>query len=195
MSKLIPAAAFALAFALSPALAQSDKSSSSSSSDGTASAKSGKKLDRADQKILRDMAESDMAEVETGKLAASKAQSDDVKKFAQQMQDDHGKNLDEVKSLADSKGAKLPSSPSMKHKAAAKKLESASGADFDKTYMAEMVKDHQEDLKKLKDASRKAKDADVKAAADKTASTVQGHLKMAQDIASGLGASQGSSSK
>ena len=91
--------------------------------------------------------------------------------------------LDEVKSLAQSKGVDLPSAPDAKHQKVMKKLQSASGADFDREYMRAMVKDHRDALKLTQRTAKGAKDADLKAAAQKAAPDIQDHLKMAQQIA------------
>lgn len=132
------------------------------------------------------IAQADMAEVQAGKLGASKASSDEVKKFAQHMVDDHGKHLNELRSMAKTKGIKLPSAPDKKHQDAMKKLESASGADFDRQFMTMMVKDHQDALKLVQDTAKNAKDADLKADAEKTSKVIQGHLDEAKKLASSL---------
>ena len=170
-------AALTLPFSVSAQDAKQDKAKSS--------------LDRKDSRALRDMGEADLAEVEAGKLAAQKASSPEVKKFAQQMVDDHGKALSDDKSLAQSKGAQPPSSPNKKHQSAMKKMESMSGEEFDHAYMQQMVKDHQETLKKLQDASKNAKDPDIKAAATKMAPIVQQHLQMARSLSGGEAAAGG----
>ena len=143
----------------------------------------GAKLSSGDQKILKDIAMADMAEVEGGKLAQSKGQSSEVKAFGQQMIDDHTSNLNEVKTLADARGVTLPTEPDAKHKAMAAKLEKMSGADFDKAYMKQAgVQDHKMVHSKLMTASKKAKDPDVKALVDKTEPVVAQHLKSAQQM-------------
>lgn len=142
------------------------------------------KSNQNDAKAIQELAEANMAEVEAGKLAQQKAKSDEVKKFAQHMVDDHGKMLDEVKKLAESKGVKLPAGPNATHKAAMKKLEAAAGDQFDKIYMQLMVKDHQETVNKVQTIARAAKDTDVKAAAEKALPNIKEHLKMAQQAAS-----------
>jgi putative membrane protein len=139
----------------------------------------------ADSRAIRDMGEANMAEVEAGKVAAQKGKSEEVKKFAQHMIDDHGKMLKEVQQLAQSKGVELPKSPNAKHQAAMKKLESASGDQFDQAYMRDMVQDHQETLKRVETIARSAKDADVKGAAQKAIPVVKEHLQMAQSIVAG----------
>jgi len=143
----------------------------------------GAKLSAGDEKILKDMAMANMAEVEGGKLAQSKSQSSEVKAFAQQMIDDHTANLNEVKALAQARGVTLPTEPDAKHKAMAAKLEKMSGDAFDKAYMKQAgVQDHKAVHAKLMAASKKAKDPEVKALVDKTEPVVAQHLKSAEQM-------------
>ncbi|MGI4843796.1 MAG: DUF4142 domain-containing protein [Janthinobacterium lividum] len=141
------------------------------------------KLSNADKKAMSDMAIANMAEVETGKLALSKSQNAEVKTFAQQMIDDHGKALSELQTLAQTKGVTLPTELDAKHKSMAAKLEKLSGDAFDKEYMKMAgLKDHKDTHAKLQKISKSAKDPDVKAAAEKTIPTVEQHLKAAQQM-------------
>ena len=137
-------------------------------------------------KHAHQIAQADLAEVQAGKLGVSKASSPEVKKFAQSMVDDHGKHLSELRTMAKNKGMQLPSAPAKKHQAAMKKLESASGAEFDKRFMTQMVKDHEDALKLVQDAAKNAKDAALKADAEKTAPVIQKHLDEAKRIAASL---------
>ena len=89
-------------------------------------------------------------------MAASKAQNPEVKSFAQKMVDDHGKMLEDLKSLAKSKGVALPDNAPMKEMAQSKLLEHKSGAEFDKDYMEHMVKDHEKDMKDTESIAAKA---------------------------------------
>jgi len=83
------------------------------------------------------------------------------------MVEEHSKGLSEGQSLAKAKRVEAPAAPNKKHRAAMKKLESQSGAGFDKAYMNQMVQDHQEALKLVRNASKNAKDAEIRAAAEK----------------------------
>jgi predicted outer membrane protein len=165
-----------------------DKSATSSmgasgAGQSAAGAATGAKLGAGDEKILKDMAMANMAEVEGGKLAQSKSQSSEVKAFAQQMIDDHTANLNEVKTLAQARGVTLPTEPDAKHKAMAAKLEKMSGDAFDKAYMKQAgVQDHKTVHAKLMAASKKAKDPEVKALVDKTEPVVAQHLKSAEQM-------------
>jgi len=150
---------------------------------GAASAQS---LNKGDQQILSDLAEANIAEVATAKIALQKGQSADVKKFAQQMVDDHSKGLQEVQKVAQAKNVTLPTEPSAKHKQAADQLSSLSGAAFDKAYLENAgVKDHKEAHAKVTDAQKKAQDADVKALAGKLQPVIDQHLQTVQGLTSG----------
>jgi predicted outer membrane protein len=151
----------------------------------TAAGGTGAKLSAADKKAVMDMAMADMAEVETGKLAVSKAQSPEVKAFGQQMVDDHGQALQKVQALAQARGVTLPTELDAKHKAMSAKLEKLSGAEFDKAYMAGAgVKDHKDTHAKLMSDAKKIKDPEVKALGDQHMPVVEQHLKAAQQMAS-----------
>jgi putative membrane protein len=145
-------------------------------------------LGKADQKIVMDMAQANMAEIEMAKLAQAKGQSDQVKTFAQQMIDDHTKALADVQQLAGAKGVTLPTELDAKHKAESDKLGALTGAAFDKAYMKQAgVADHKKVHSALVSAEKKAKDPDVKALAGKILPTVDQHLKAAQQMGSAAG--------
>ena len=175
--------------------AQAQTASTQMGASATAATASGTaKLTAADRKAIMDMAMSNMAEVEMGKMAQTKSQNAEVKAFAQKMVDDHGKALAEVQTLAQSKGVTLPTELDAKHKALAAKLDKANGTAFDKAYTKQGgVAAHKETLAKLQKASKAAKDADVKGQVDKTIPVVQEHLKHAEQVAGGKMGSTGSS--
>lgn len=136
----------------------------------------------ADHHFVMNVAEAGMAEVELGQLAADKASNAKVKEFAQRMVTDHGKAGDELKSLAASKNITLPASVSAKDNATKDRLSKLSAAAFDRAYMAEMVKGHQTAVAEFHKEANTGHDAEIKAWAAKTVSTVEEHLKMARDI-------------
>jgi len=163
--------------------AASPSMGASGAGQSAAGAATGAKLSAGDEKILKEMAMADMAEVEGGKMAQTKSQNSDVKAFAQQMVDDHTSNLNDVKALAQARGVTLPTEPDAKHKAMAAKLDKMSGDAFDKAYMKQAgVQDHKTVHAKLMTAAKKAKDADVKALVEKTEPVVAQHLKSAEQM-------------
>ncbi|ELQ5994608.1 DUF4142 domain-containing protein [Cronobacter dublinensis] len=148
-----------------------------------AQTESGAKLSAGDEKALKDMAQANINEVAAAKIALSKAESSDVKAYAQKMVDDHGNALTKVEAVAKQKGVTLPTEPDAKHKAMAEKLEKQSGDAFDKAYMENAgTKDHKMVLSKLQSDATKIKDPDVKALADAHTPVVEQHLKAAEEM-------------
>ncbi|HEY0489512.1 MAG TPA: DUF4142 domain-containing protein [Telluria sp.] len=140
-------------------------------------------LNKADQKIVMDMARANMAEVEAGKMAVSKSQNAEVKAYAQRMIDDYTKALNDVTTLAQTKGVTLPTEVDAKHKAMAAKLGKLEGEAFDREYMKQAgVADHTKVHAMLKKDSARAKDPDVKALAMKMMPTVEEHLTTAKGM-------------
>lgn len=169
-------------------------SGSSDASAGAAKSGAGKAMSKADQTIMRDLAQSNLAEIEAGKLALSQSKSDEVKTFAQKMVDDHTQSQKDLEQLAQAKGVTLPAEPDRKHKAAVKKLGALEGEKFDKRYMSQGgVKDHRETHRLLSRAQGRASDAELKALVAKMAPVVSEHMKMAQDMQGGKGTATGSS--
>jgi putative membrane protein len=191
MSKRIHRVAFTTLtglLALAPAFAQTPTNSTGSSMSSSSSmSASSSKLAMGDSRFMKNAAEAGMAEVQLGQLAAQKATSADVKSFGQHMVDDHTKANDQLKRLAAQKGVTLPDSPSMMQKHDVDRLSKMSGADFDRAFMDQMVKDHKKVVAEFDKASKGSKDSDVKSFASSTLPTLQDHLQMAQTLDSTVG--------
>lgn len=140
-----------------------------------------------DLAFMNDAAPGGMAEVELGKLAASKTQNAEVKAFAQKMVEDHSKAGEELKSLATQKKVTLPPDVMPTHKELMDKLSKLSGADFDKGYVQAMVEAHEKDVAAFENVSKTAADTDVKAFATKTLPTLKMHLEMIKGMAGKMG--------
>lgn len=141
------------------------------------------KLDRSDRKALTQLAESNIAEINAGKLALSKASNPEVKAYAQRMVDEHTKALAEVQALAQAKGVELPKEQTVKHKAKGAMLEALSGDIFDRTYIKQSGRrDHRVTHEQLKDNMDKIKDPDIKALAMKMRPVVEQHLLAAEEL-------------
>lgn len=129
---------------------------------------------------------SGMAEIELSKLAQTKAQNAEVKKFAAMMVADHTKAGSELKAL----GAKKDFKPAMEldsaHKSMLEKLKGLSGMDFDKEYVEAMVDDHEDAVDLFKSQAESGKDPELKAFAAKTLPKLEEHLKMIRGIQGNL---------
>ncbi len=139
-------------------------------------------LTAEETQFLKDAAQSGMAEVKMGELAASNGESQQVKAFAQKLVTDHGKVNEELKQLATRKGATLPDAVTEQQKTMLQHLTSLKGREFDSVFKQHAVDGHQKSVDKFKTAAEKAKDADIKAFAAKTLPTLQQHLALAKQL-------------
>ena len=165
--KWVVAAAVAVGLGLASAHAQDKKDA---------------KLSRGDRSAMEKMAQSDIAEVQSSKVAQQKAQNPEVKKFAEHMVQEHGKALEEGKQLASTKGLTPPAETDRKHRNALEKLERTDANSFDRAYMKQMVEDHEDALKLVRKTAKDAKDAQLKAHAEKMAPHIEEHLAQARKI-------------
>src|SRR5207237_944698 len=131
-----------------------------------------------DKTFVMNAAIGGMAEVELGKLASEKASNESVKDFGKKMVDDHGKANEELKEVASKQKIDIPTSLDSKHQATVDRLSKLSGAAFDKAYVREMVKDHDEDVKEFQKEAQNGQDSAVRDFASKTLPTLQEHQRM-----------------
>jgi putative membrane protein len=137
--------------------------------------------------FVQKAAMSDMYEVQAGKLAAQKGQSDAVKQFAQQMVDAHTKTTEELSGIVKAKSIKvdLPTSLDSTHQKLIDELNSAAAQDFDKTYADQQVDAHKKAVGLFKKYAAKGDDAEVKQFAEKTLPTIEHHLEEAKKLPAG----------
>ena len=146
-----------------------------------------------DQKFVEDAAKGNRAEVELGKMVASKAKDPAVKQFAQMMVNDHTDALNQLQKLAQSKNITLPDGLPSDAQDLQQKLSSDQGKQLEKDYMDGMVQDHQKDVQEFQDASQNLKDPDLKQWAGTMLPKLQQHLAKAQAVDSKLNGSKGNS--
>jgi len=139
-------------------------------------------LNNADQEFVKKAAIGGMAEVELGRVAMQRAARPAVRSFGERMVADHGRGNTELAALARSKGMDVSTTLDTTHQAMRDRLSGLSGADFDRAYMSEMVRDHTEDVALFERAAQTASDADVKAFAARSLPMLRDHLALARQI-------------
>ena len=137
---------------------------------------------RADRKFVEDAAMSGAAEVQLSQIAQKNATSAQVKQFADHMVQDHEKANSELQQIASAKGMQVPADAGSMHEKMAEKLSKVTGPDFDKQYMSGMLADHKKVVALFQKEAKSGTDPELKAYADKTLPTLQGHLQMAQSM-------------
>jgi putative membrane protein len=149
----------------------------------TNTASTNTKVQRSDRNFIVKAAQGGKEEVELGRLAQSKASNEAVKQFAQRMVEDHGNANKELMELAANKGVKLDDKAPKKN-SMMDRLSKLQGADFDREYVKEMVKDHKKDVAEFRRMHSGAVDPNLKAWIDKTLPTLEDHLKTIEGIQS-----------
>jgi putative membrane protein len=145
------------------------------------------RLSQSDERMLKQLAQAHLSEINLGKLAQDKAQSDEVKSFAKKMVNDYTKAQDELRQLAQSKSIALPTEPDRQQQSVEKKLAALSGEKFDRQYMQhEGTRAHRETYRLLERITSKAEDAELKSYAGKIIGTVESHQQMATDTRKNL---------
>ena len=136
------------------------------------------------QQFVDAAAASDLYEIESGKLASTKASDAGVKSFAQMLVADHTKSSAELKARAGELSPALtpPTTLPADKQAKIDALKAASGADFDRLFLSQQVDAHSAALDLLRGYSAGGDAAPLKAFADKTAPVVQAHLDKARSL-------------
>lgn len=140
-----------------------------------------KMTNHEDSKFAMEAAKASAKEIKLGQLAASKGSSAEVKQLGQMMVDDHTKASNELKTLAERKGLKLPAEKDEEFQKAYDALSKKSGKDFDKAYTEMMVRDHKKVIGEFQMERDNGKDDDIKSWAQTTLPTLEHHLKMSED--------------
>jgi putative membrane protein len=123
-----------------------------------------------------------LAEVNLGNLALKSASRKEVKDFAQHMVTDHTKANQELLDIVNRKSLRAAPQMSPEHRAVSDRLFSLSGQNFDRLYMQQMVKDHEEAVRLFEAQARNGQDKDLKAYAEKHLPGLRKHLDMARKL-------------
>ncbi|GAB3536892.1 hypothetical protein GCM10027443_28380 [Pontibacter brevis] len=139
-----------------------------------------RKIDQSD--FMTQAASNNMLEIEAGRLAQQKGQSQAVKDFGQMMVTDHTQATEKLQSLASQQNIALPDSMSQEHMDQLQSLRDKSGAEFDQEYADLMVSSHEEAVSLFEDASNNMENAEVKNFATTTLPKLREHLEQANQL-------------
>jgi putative membrane protein len=137
---------------------------------------------QTDLNFMNEAARSGLMEVQAATLAQQKAQNDEVKRFAQQLLDDHNKANQELQALAAQKNVTLPADMGPKNQQQIAKMQNWSDAQFDRQWIKMQVDHHKQDVREFQRHSNRSMDSHVKAFAEKNLPTLQQHLQTAQNL-------------
>jgi putative membrane protein len=135
-----------------------------------------------DYKFAKAAACGGMLEVNLGTMAMANSSNAAVRQFGQHMVTDHGKAGQDLAQIASARGASLPTQLTARQQKEFDRLAALSGPEFDKAYVAFMVKCHKTDATEFRRASESLDDPDLRAFAGSALAMVEDHLKMARDM-------------
>jgi putative membrane protein len=145
-------------------------------------------LDHKDKKFIEDAAEDGQTEVALADLGIAKAQNPQLKSFAQQMKQDHQQANTKLTQIAQNLGVQV--TPSDRKESEIKRFQKLNGADFDKEFAAQQLKDHQKDIKRFEKAAQDLTNPELKQFASETLPVLERHLQHVASIAPAVGVDQ-----
>ncbi|WP_114789487.1 DUF4142 domain-containing protein [Niabella yanshanensis] len=134
-------------------------------------------LSEQETKFAIDAANGGMAEIQLGELAKSNSKAPEVKELGRMMIEDHSKANEALKIIAADKNIQLPAKASEDKQQVAIQLSSKNGSDFDKAYIAQMIKDHETALQLFETGQQTVKDSTLKAFIDNTLPVLRKHME------------------
>ncbi len=139
-----------------------------------------------DAAFLQQAAASGLYEVQAGHLAQQKGSSSAMQSFGSMLVKDHSAANTELKTLAGSKGVRLPTT--LPEDKALRLADVAQAKNFDETYTNEVgLKDHAQDIQLFEKASSASDDLQIRAFAAKSLPALNKHLEHAKTLKSNLG--------
>jgi len=140
--------------------------------------------------FLREAIAGNSAEIALAEVAERKSENADVKQLAQMIRTDHRQANEKLKTLAESHGLTINQPLDSKHQKQLESFQKMNGAEFDKAYVTDMLKDHQKDIGKYQKAVENVKESEVQQYAQNTLPTLRQHLQHAENAARSVGIDQ-----
>jgi putative membrane protein len=128
----------------------------------------------------------DMYQVQAGKIAETKGQSEGVKDFGKMMVTDHTAMTNQLKHLFAATKTKIPTELGPRGKRMIDALNAAAPADFDKLYLDQQQTAHAAELTLLSAYSEGGESTDIKPAAAKFVPKAQAHLDKVHELQAAL---------
>ena len=141
----------------------------------------------ADSSFVRQAMRGNYIEVALGRLAESRAEDDGVESFAERMISDHNSMNEEWTALANDNDMKVFPEFGPAGQQTIDRLEDLDGDEFDQAYMAEMIRQHEQDLATFGRMRQSARSSEVRQLASTGESAIRQHLALAQQVGSGVG--------
>jgi putative membrane protein len=137
---------------------------------------------KQDKTFLTKAIQGNLAEIDMGKLAQDKGQSQQTKDFGGMLVNDHTDANNKAMDIARQLNVDAPQQPSKKQTADHDKLAKLNGARFDREFAMHMVADHKKDIADYKKQAKMKGDDPTAGYANDTLPVLQKHLETAQSL-------------
>lgn len=135
------------------------------------------------EQFVQKVANANEFEIQSSQLALDKSKNDELRRFAQQMIDDHTKIGDGLKAALQQANLPQPSNQlSEQDQASLTKLKNEKEAAFDRTYVADQIKGHVQAVNLVGAYAKTGSNPVLKELADKTLPVLKEHLKSAEAL-------------
>ena len=136
-----------------------------------------------DQQFVDFAGQTDMVEINLGKLAQTSASSQAVKDYAQMLIDDHSKDFNQLYDVAHQANLTRPDAIDAEHnKMMIDPFQKLKGAAFDHHYIQEMITGHTKAIAVYKKEAADAQNPAVKTYAENALPVLQKHLDGAKNL-------------
>lgn len=145
-----------------------------------------------DAEILAQVIALDENEVDLARAAQGKNVTSPVQKYAKMIEQDHGRDMEQVRALAGKLGLTLATTTTVdqlhaKGQEAMSRLAPLTGEQFGRTYMTEMVNAHREALQMLDDFLKAAQNEELKQHLIGLRAKIAMHLREGEKIQASIG--------
>jgi putative membrane protein len=140
-----------------------------------------KHVSKQDVAFLRAAHQSNLFEIQTGKLAERKGKSAEVRELGRMFVKDHTKLDADLKKVAKRLGVDLPSRPNTEQRALAARLSKLSGSAFDKAWLDGQIVQHRKAKANGERELTKGSNKYAIGVAKKSAPVIKKHLKELRD--------------
>jgi len=135
-------------------------------------------LSALDQVFLKDLAADNQFEIQLGQYAQNNAQSEHVKKIAEQIVKDHQNAQQQVQQVAQQSNVQLAQQLPQEKQEKLSAFQQLQGKQFDQMYISNQLAGHLHDVAVLTDLAQVAPDPQIKQLAQQLLPTMQHHREM-----------------
>jgi putative membrane protein len=139
-------------------------------------------LSAQDRTFIQDAAKANQDEIDVGKLAEQKSSNPQVKSYGQTLVNDHTKGLKDLENVASKESFSIQPHQDATARAEYHKLEGLNGPQFDRTFVSQMVQDHEKAISMFEQALKNTQNPELRNYINSTLPVLRKHLTEAQDL-------------